>query len=410
MCVSGNASSSSPSIPLKSAPFQLKYQRVEAEIRQLARTLPVGAKLPAERDIAISCECNFLTVRKAFKRLVNDGTVVRRVGIGTFVARNHGAENFASNASNEKKRLGILVYQGSNDYAYRVLQAIAHAGLDQGVNLVSGWVQDLGEGAGSLANKLRDEGCVALILPWFPHERVDDVREFMRRSPLPVSLAMPIPGFEKNCFIEPGVFGTNIGLQDICRYYQSLGHKRIAFIGPDSTNDMILQKMLTAYACYTSRENLPSPCGLVAAGAHVMDQLAERWKPYRGALAIISYDDEHALRFMTAMHKIGLSAPEDYCIVGFNDTDASRYSDPPLSTVRQSYDHIGHWLVKSALALGEGRVCQSSSFKNPRLNLLVRSTCGGRGKIDDAFRSRFQDLDIVMESNHHSPELPLPGR
>jgi len=40
-----------------------------------------------------------------------------------------------------------------------------------------------------------------------------------------------------------------------------------------------------------------------------MDQLAQRWKTFRGDLAIISYDDEHALRFMTAMHKIGLSAP-----------------------------------------------------------------------------------------------------
>jgi len=62
---------------------------------------------------------------------------------------------------------------------------------------------------------------------------------------------------------------------------------------------------------------------------------------------------------MTAMHKIGLSAPEDYCIVGQNNTDASHYSDPPLSTVAQSFDYIGQWLLTSAIALSKGEVCQS---------------------------------------------------
>ncbi len=75
---------------VKNRPTQLKYQRVEAEIRQFAQTLPLGAKLPAERDLAVSYECNFLTVRKALKRLVDDGTIVRRVGSGTFIARHPG--------------------------------------------------------------------------------------------------------------------------------------------------------------------------------------------------------------------------------------------------------------------------------------------------------------------------------
>ncbi len=63
------------------------------------------------------------------------------------------------------------------------------------------------------------------------------------------------------------------------------------------------KKRLSAYVCYASRENLPNLCGLVGPGAQAMDHLAERWKEYKGDLAIISYDDEHALRFMTAMHK-----------------------------------------------------------------------------------------------------------
>jgi DNA-binding LacI/PurR family transcriptional regulator len=125
-----------------------------------------------------------------------------------------------------------------------------------------------------------------------------------------------------------------------------------------------------------------------------MDQLAERWKAYRGDLAVISYDDEHALRFMTAMHKLGLSAPVDFQIVGYNDTEASEYSDPPLSTIRQNFDYIGHWLLKSALALSRGEQDQSSSL--PRPQMLVRATCGGRSRIDEAFRTKLPNLDILL--------------
>jgi DNA-binding LacI/PurR family transcriptional regulator len=378
---------------------QLKYQRVESELRQLAKTLPVGAKLPAERDLAVSFKCNFLTVRKALKELVDDGTVVRRIGSGTFITRHHGDGEFHEAG---KQRIGVLVFHGSNSYAFRVLQAVAHAGLEQNVDLRSGWIRDFGDDAVAQAEQLRRQGCEALTLPWFPHENTQEVRAFLSRCSIPASLAMPVPGLESNCFIEPEVFGSNIAVQDVCQYFRSLGHRRIAFLGPDSATDVWLQKMLTGYVCYASRENLPSPSGLVPPGAHAMDQLAERWKTYRGELAIISYDDEHALRMMTAMHKIGFSAPEDYCIIGFNDTDASRYSDPPLTTVHQSYDYIGHWLVKSAVALAQGQVCQSSRL--PRLRMLVRSTCGGRDKIDDAFRSQFQDLEIVLEQSGQSAE------
>jgi DNA-binding LacI/PurR family transcriptional regulator len=186
-----------------------------------------------------------------------------------------------------------------------------------------------------------------------------------------------------------------------------LGHERIALLGPDSTTDLILQRKISGYVHYTSRENLPCLCGLVGPGAQAMDQLAERWKAYRGNLAIMCYDDEHALRFMTAMHKIGLKAPNDYAIIGYNDTEGSTYSDPPLSTIHQNFDYIGHWLLKNALALAQGSSCQSS--ETPRLKMLVRDTCGGRDKITDAFRAQFEYIDIAvddLESKTPATEIP----
>jgi len=391
-------------------PPQFKHKQVEAEIRQLAQTLPIGARLPAERSMATSYGCNFLTVRRALKELVDDGIVVRRIGSGTFVARHStGSGDDVRRAAN---RIGVLVCQGGNAYAYRVLQSIAHAGLEQKVELRSSWVRDFCDDGLSQAKLLEQEGCVAITLPWFPHDRIDEVRTFVRNCPLPVSLPLVIPGLEKNSFEQQEVFGGSlqVAAEMLCGYFHELGHRRVALLGPDSATDVVLQKVLSAYACYTSRENLPNFCGLVRPGAQAMDQLADRWKAYRGDLAVISYDDEHALRFMTAMHKIGLSAPADFQIIGYNDTEASEYSDPPLSTIRQNFDYIGYWLLKSALALARGEIEQSTRL--PRPQMLVRATCGGLGKINDALRAKLPNLDIITDeavAPAASAAAPLPA-
>lgn len=362
-------------------------------------TLPTGSKLPAERDLAISYECNFLTVRKALKQLVDDGTIVRRIGSGTFVARKGGGPNGGMSA---EKQVGVLVYSNGNAYANRIIQAIAHAGLEQHVHLRSSWIRDFSDHGLRVVEHLKSDGCVAVVLPWFPHELSQAVKEFVLRSPLPVSLSLPIPGLEKNCFVETAAFGGNSCTDDLCRYFLDLGYRHIAFVGPDAKNDIFLQKVLTTYVCFTSRENLPTPSGLVGSGAAAMDKLADRLKAYRGDLAVLCYDDEHALRFMTAMHKIGLNAPEDYSIIGYNDTEASRYSDPPLSSVRQNFEYIGKWILKNALALSEGRICQSS--KDPKLQLLVRSTCGGRLNRKTLDAEHYPQLDFLFDDTDHAPD------
>lgn len=375
---------------------QLKYKQVELELRQLAKTLPPGAKLPAERDLAIEYNCNFLTVRKALKHLVDDGLIIRRTGSGTFIAEEPRAKH-VSEATGD--RVGVLVFHESNPYSFAVLQAIAHVALEERIDLRSCWVRDFSEDGVRQAETLVKEGCQALTLPWFPLDIVDSVQDFVRRCPVPVSLPMVIPGLERYCFEESHLFGTTIlsVTEGLCRYFWKLGHRNIAFLGPDSPGDTVLQQKLGAYTCFTSRENLPTLCGLVGAGSSAMDQIADRWKSMRGELAVVSYDDEHALRFMTAMHKLGMSAPGDFSIVGYNNTDASHYSDPPLTTVRQNFNYIGKWLVKSALALSKGQLSQSHEV--PALEMLVRETCGGRGNLGENLTEDLERLKlrVVLE-------------
>ncbi|WP_432482935.1 aminotransferase-like domain-containing protein [Kineococcus esterisolvens] len=61
--------------------------RVTATLRERARALPSGAKLPSSRVLVTELGVGPVTVQRAVDQLVADGTVVTRPGAGTFVAR-----------------------------------------------------------------------------------------------------------------------------------------------------------------------------------------------------------------------------------------------------------------------------------------------------------------------------------
>lgn len=370
---------------------QLKYRQVEDEVRKLAETLPVNAKMPTERELATTYNCSVLTVRKGLQVLVDEGIIRRKMGSGTFIARR------SEPSVRSERMLGILIYAQSDAYAYRLLQSVAHAALEQSIQPRSVWIRDFGADAQAQLDSLRREGCRAFTIPWFPFEKEQEVQAFVQNSRVAISLPQPVPGLENYCFVAPQVFGrpTLKVVELLGQYFSLLGNEHVALLGPDTPNNIILQRQLIAYTSVMSRQQRAGMSCLVGPQAKAMDELAKRWAEYRGKLAVISYDDEHALRFMTAMHKIGLHAPKDFRVIGYNNTEASRFSDPPLSTVAQNFDFVSEWLIRSALALAEGRIDQATEI--PDCRLTVRQTCGGLGHIDDAVRAKLPGLTIEVD-------------
>jgi DNA-binding LacI/PurR family transcriptional regulator len=375
---------------------QWKYREVENEVRQLAHTLPVGARLPTEHSLAATFDCHVLTIRKALKSLVAEGLIVRRAGSGTFVAPG-AVSKPAGRSDRNENRIGLLVHDHSNAYAYRLLRGLSHAALESNLDLRPAWIRDLPADGLKQAEVFAKDGCGSLIVPWYPHHLTDEVRAFVQAAPLPTAIPVVIPGFEKNYYGNPNTYGDVLlrTTEALCRYFQLLGRSKIALLGPESAEDPILQKTLSSYICYISAQKLPHLCGIVSSESKAMDQLAAQWKEFAGDLAVISYDDEHALRFMTSMHKLGLVAPDDYLIVGHNDTEASRFSDPPLSTLCQDFEYIGRWLLKNALALSRDSVDQDQGSMPQKL--IVRGTCGGKGRITEQLKHKLPELQFIEE-------------
>jgi LacI family transcriptional regulator len=65
--------------------------------------------------------------------------------------------------------------------------------------------------------------------------------------------------------------------------------------------------------------------------------------------AIISTSDEGAAAIIAELHKRGLKVPEDIAVIGCNDSDFSRYFDPPLATASFHYDELADLATKMLL-------------------------------------------------------------
>ncbi|WP_166426658.1 substrate-binding domain-containing protein [Labedella populi] len=78
------------------------------------------------------------------------------------------------------------------------------------------------------------------------------------------------------------------------------------------------------------------------------------------------------LRVLFACHRLGLSVPEQVAVTGFDGTEHSAYSLPPLTTVRQPI----HDIARRALDMVRGADAAGSRHETVEFELVVRESCG----------------------------------
>ena len=57
--------------------------------------------------------------------------------------------------------------------------------------------------------------------------------------------------------------------------------------------------------------------------------------------AVLTSNDLTAIGALRAIARVGLRVPEDISVVGFDDIELSRFTQPPLTTIRLSRDDLG---------------------------------------------------------------------
>lgn len=166
-----------------------------------------------------------------------------------------------------------------------------------------------------------------------------------------------------------------VGAELAAEHLGELGHRRVGILGFSLSADghrgpATRERIATARFRVTADRIAGYRTGLASYGIDVqqvpvweasgvgrdLGREGARWLLERRPrpTALLCMADELALGAIRAAADLGLSVPDDVSVVGFDDTPAARWSDPPLTTVRQDLVEKGRHAGELALRLLSG--------------------------------------------------------
>lgn len=174
--------------------------------------------------------------------------------------------------------------------------------------------------------------------------------ERYRALPL-CSIGSRLPGF-------PSVTVDNeVGIRSLLRHaIVEHGARRIAFVrGPDANVEADLR--LSAYRATLAEHGLPLDERLVLPGTFMSESGSEAVNllsqiPGLGLEdldVIAAANDAMAIGVLVGLERRGIAVPGQVRVLGFDDIDDARLTQPPLTTVRQPLDRLGQEALRATL-------------------------------------------------------------
>lgn len=210
-----------------------------------------------------------------------------------------------------------------------------------------------------------------------PHEQILDFHRRYRPLPM-VSLTLPLAG------IPTVVIDSYQGMRDLITHLiETHGYHRLVFIqGPEGhyyaeERYRAYTDALVAYDIPLDPRLVTPPGGfVVSAGVngirHLLDE--RKLRPGVDFDAIVTPSDLIALGVLDELQERGIHVPEEAPLVGFNDRMESRFTTPPLTSVRLPFYEQGYRAVELLLALLAGEPAPDRVTLSARLR--VRQSCG----------------------------------
>ncbi|MFH0178624.1 LacI family DNA-binding transcriptional regulator [Streptomyces cacaoi] len=145
-------------------------------------------------------------------------------------------------------------------------------------------------------------------------------------------------------------FAANAALQ--IDFLAERGHTRIAMALPDHEFPLTEARLGFAREAARRRGLAPLECFVVPrpreAGAAAVEAFLAA---HAEVTALAAFDDDIALRSLTALRDLGLRVPEDVAVIGFDDTEYGSLTTPALTTVHIDAEILGRIAARDALGI-----------------------------------------------------------
>ena len=323
-------------------------------------------KIPTENELVKLSGLSRATVRKSLRNLENNGFIIRKKRIGSFVKK-------LKKSSNYGKTVGLLVPDIRSGYAPILARGAEDEAVKNDISLVLCNTDDNPRQAIYHIErliKLSVSGVIYIPVAATDRKNIQIISK-LKKANIPIVLA---DRGIKNSDLDLVTTNNFKGSRQITQYLIDKGHKKIAFLSNKLYNTERLR--YDGFVSKMMEKDLP-----IHKNVTILDKSAFNVNNYlehahqilknrKNFTAVYAGHDRIALLFYAAAKNLGLSVPQDFSIVGYDNMPLTTVS---LTTMHQPIYEMGQESIKLIITRMKNK---NANIKNIILNsnLVERSS------------------------------------
>nr|BFE60559.1 LacI family DNA-binding transcriptional regulator [Dactylosporangium thailandense] len=281
------------------------------------------------------------------------------------ILREHGYRRRTARNKPAANLIDLVFNDLDSPWAVEIIRGVEEVAHATGIGTVVSAIHDKPASARQWLQNLRARATDGVI--FVTSDVTPPLHAELRRLDIPLAVIDPagVPTID-----VPTVGATNwAGGLRATEHLLSLGHRRIGFIaGPKRL--LCSRARLDGYGAALAAAGLDTDPSLIqqgdfyhesgCSGAEALLSLPEP------PTAIFASSDQMAFGAYEAVRRRGLRVPDDVSVVGFDDLPESRWTSPPLTTVRQPLAEMGLLAARTVLRMAHGE-----TIETPRVELAT---------------------------------------
>lgn len=369
------------------------YQQVQDYIKELIHTsgLKHGDRIPTEKELMELFNVSKITVVNALAGLVNEGSISRVPGRGSFVNKvkldsseliSVPERRFDERESGTARKLIGLVMPSIDDYfSIRLIEGIQKGLRERGYQSVIQLSNGVLEQEKQAIKLFKEFGVDGLLIFPVDEEQYNEEILSMKLSGFPfVLIDRFLPGVETDYIASDGRMGTQLAVD----YLWEQGHRQIAICSDSPLQTVTVQERIDGYMnALKNKGALINPAHIITEfSLSTQDEVQThplfRYVKNRMATAYITLNGRLGAHIYQMAEQAGLNVPADLSIITFDDSTAIMEGVTAFTHVKQFEHEIGYkaaeLLLRRIRSGDEPRSKYSKILIKPEL--IVRHSTG----------------------------------
>lgn len=326
----------------------------KAHRNQLTEAPSPAARRPRIQDVATQVGVSLGTVSAVLNGKGRVSLATRRRVEAAIAHLGYSPDLYASNlARRQRHLLGVIVSNLQNPFFAETAQAIEEEATAHGYQISLMATNFSRQQHGAAVKQLLQARIAGLAV--ITSEEDAPSRDLVVASGVPaVFLDVAKPASEKCSVIRVDSRG---GMRAAVEHLIGLGHRKLLYVrNSNQRPEPALRSHLLRDQGFTAAVRAFAASGLQThvvnvhgPGADAGEQAIASAYPALPFTAVIATTDLVAMGVYRALHARGLRIPEDVSVVGFDNTDFSRFMNPPLTTVDVPRSELSRFVLSSLL-------------------------------------------------------------